>query len=70
MTDTKELAEAHWQWVQGLLEAAGIAEDKIRLAEYAYLTAWEHAVKHERENATALCSVRLDVHDAISEVAL
>ena len=51
----KELAEAHWKYIEGLLDVSLIAEEKydmdtvIAMVRYHYLTAWEHGAKHFAE---------------------
>ena len=42
-------ADAHWEWVKGLLEAAGTDEDVLSVCGYIYRTAYIHGAKHERE---------------------
>lgn len=51
--NAKELADPHWQWVEGLFQAMGVEAIPVAAAGYLYRTVWEHAVKHERESAEA-----------------
>ena len=41
----KELCQAHWEYVKGVLEHAGTGGD-IETIAYHYLTAMEHGYKH------------------------
>ena len=49
-TRAKELAEAHWAYIRGILEAHGIEEKKIKEAAYHYPTAFVHGYKHAIED--------------------
>lgn len=49
----KELAEAHWEYVEGLLTAIGYSGNGILVAEYMYKTAFEHGWKHSLEGKEA-----------------
>jgi len=49
-TRAKELAEAHWGYVRGILEAHGIEEKKMKEVAYHYPTAFVHGYKHAIED--------------------
>lgn len=46
----RELAEAHWAYIRGLLVAHGVELSAIRIAAYHYLTVFEHGYKHAIED--------------------
>lgn len=46
----KELANAHWEYISGLLDAHGTPAGTIALIEYHYTTAFVHGYKHGQED--------------------
>jgi hypothetical protein len=46
-----ELAEAHWSYIKGLMEACSLPEDIVNASAYIYITAFEHGYKHSQEDA-------------------
>jgi hypothetical protein len=51
--DPRKLAEAHWGYVEGVLEAHGVLPKEITLAKYHYIEAMVHGWKHCEEAAEA-----------------
>jgi hypothetical protein len=52
-TRAKELAQAHWEYIRGILEAHLHGEGTIKMAGYHYLTSFEHGYKHALEDVEA-----------------
>jgi len=49
-----ELAEAHWSYVQGVLEAtSALSQEEIDMCAFHYISAFEHGYKHAREDCDA-----------------
>jgi len=46
MKTPEQLATEHWLWLEPLLEFP-LSKDRV---EYLFITVWEHAVKHYRED--------------------
>ena len=44
----EKMADNHWKWVEGLLNAAHIEFDDLHV--YLFKTALEHGVKHGKED--------------------
>jgi len=45
----KELADAHWSYIEKLLEAHEVDRDIIKASRYHYITAFVHGYKHAIE---------------------
>jgi len=43
------LAEQHWQWLEGLLDAMGEDTFSREVLRYVYVTAFIHGWKHAKE---------------------
>lgn len=50
-TRAKDLARAHWSYIEGILKAHDHVERTVVTARYHYLTAFEHGYKHAIEDA-------------------
>lgn len=50
MSRVKELAEAHWQYIEGLLRVSEQSDCRIDFGAYIYKTAFEHGYKHAVED--------------------
>lgn len=48
----KQLAEEHWKYIEGVLNTHLIVKDKVDIAKYHYLTAFQHGYKHCWEDFT------------------
>jgi len=46
----KELAEAHWKYIEEVLRLAGEKEDVIHKIGWHYCTAMVHGIKHGQED--------------------
>lgn len=48
--DAKQLALAHWQYVESVLRAHQASIEIITVAQFHYMTAFEHGFKHGVES--------------------
>lgn len=46
----KELSQAHWSYIKGLLKTYGVSDEAIKQAEFHYITSFEHGFKHGVES--------------------
>ena len=46
----RDLAEAHWEYIAGILEVHGGTENDISIIRYHYITAFIHGWKHAKED--------------------
>ena len=51
MTDPEQLAAAHWQYVEGLLELHGVNAEDVEIIGWHYRAAMVHGFKHGMEAA-------------------
>jgi hypothetical protein len=52
MTRAEELAEAHWQYIKGILLVHDVTPAEIVECGYHYKTAFVHGYKHAIEDVT------------------
>ncbi len=45
----KEIADLHWDWLNGFIEKLQIDHVPLEALEYVYKTAFLHGAKHQRE---------------------
>lgn len=46
MPDPEQLAQAHWQYVEGMLTLHGVQESTVALIGWHYKAAMAHGYKH------------------------
>lgn len=54
---SKELAEAHWRYIESLLNAHGSNPNIMELIEFHYNTAFIHGYKHGQEDMNDISRV-------------
>ena len=47
--DIKKLAEEHWEFIEGLLNALGKTEEELYVIKYLYIESFCHGFKHSVE---------------------
>ena len=52
----EELAQAHWGYIESLLKIHSVLDEKIKMVEFHYKTAFIHGYKHGVEDSGKLCS--------------
>ena len=52
MSNIREMAQAHWNYVRSVLTAHGVPQSTILLIGFHYTSAFEHGYKHGNEDAT------------------
>jgi hypothetical protein len=53
-TVSKELSEAHWNYIEGLLLTHGISKSVVETVAYHYTTAFQHGFEHGVEHMEEL----------------
>lgn len=62
MTDLEQIANKHWKYVEGLLQAYGVKTGTAD--EYMYISVFNHGFKHGIEHERGL---RRELRDAMDE---